>query len=100
MKAMTMAVMLLQMSSAGGAGAEAKRAAGHAQEKDAGAQGEVTQEIHSLQGQITSLKEEFKLARERQRLAAEEKKRQEEAKYGVPAKPTPPPGRSRAPAHQ
>ncbi|RKH08362.1 hypothetical protein D7X74_31770 [Corallococcus sp. CA047B] len=101
MKAMTLAVLLMHMTSAGGAGAEEKRAGKHAKDAEGEPrQGAVKTEITSLKGEITSLKEEFRIAREKQRLAAEEKKRQEEARYGVPAKTTPVPssGGAGAPA--
>ncbi|MCY1042910.1 hypothetical protein OV208_16440 [Corallococcus sp. bb12-1] len=89
MKAMTLGVLLMHMTSAGGAGAEEKRAGKHVQDAGGDEKGGVTKEVSSLKGEITSLKEEFRVAREKQRLAAEEKKRLEEARYGVPAK-TPP----------
>ncbi|GMU01908.1 hypothetical protein KH5H1_60280 [Corallococcus caeni] len=101
MKAMTLAALLMQMTSAGGAGSEGKRAGNHVDEANAHPQGAVTEEITSLKGEITSLKEQFRLARERQRLAAEEKARLEEARYGVTPKATPAPaaGGSGASAH-
>ncbi|MGE6762167.1 hypothetical protein ACQKGO_29425 [Corallococcus interemptor] len=101
MKVMTLAALLMQMTSAGGAGSEGKRAANALDLTGTPHQGAVKEEISSLKGEITSLKEQFRLARERQRLAAEEKQRQEEARYGVTPKATPAPaaGGSGAPAH-
>ncbi|NBD09527.1 hypothetical protein [Corallococcus silvisoli] len=100
MKVMTLAALLMQMTSAGGAGAEDKRAGKHVEDVGTEHKGAVAEDITSLKGEIVSLKEEFRRARERQRLAAEEKQRQEEARYGVPAKtaPTPASGGERTPA--
>jgi hypothetical protein len=101
MMVMTLAALLLQMTSAGGAGAEGKRAAKQLEAESANGQHAVADEITSLKGQVRGLQEEFRIARERQRLAAEEKQRQEEARYGVPPKPAAPaaaPGGKRAPA--
>ena len=100
MKAMTLAALVMHLTSAGGAGAEDKRAGKHPEDAGVTAGGGVNNEIASLKGEISSLKEEFRLAREKQRLAQEEKKRQEEARYSVPAKPTPASRRAGAPAHQ
>ncbi|WP_208752554.1 hypothetical protein, partial [Corallococcus carmarthensis] len=91
MKAMTLAALLMQMTSAGGAGSEGKRAGHPVDEAGTSHPGAVKEDISSLKGEITSLKEQFRLARERQRLAAEEKQRQEEARYGVTPKATPAP---------
>lgn len=89
MMAMTVAALLMQMTSAGGAGSEGKRAGNHLDVSGAQHPGAVKEELSTLKGEITSLKDQFRLARERQRLAAEEKQRQEEARYGVTPKATP-----------
>ncbi|MFB1481554.1 hypothetical protein [Corallococcus sp. RDP092CA] len=89
MKVMTLAALLMQMTSAGGAGAEGRRA-GNRLDPDHHS-GAVKEDFSSLKGEISSLKEQFRLARERQRLAAEEKQRLEEARYGVTPKATPAP---------
>ncbi|MBZ4332802.1 hypothetical protein NR800_12890 [Corallococcus interemptor] len=89
MKVMTLAALLMQMTSAGGAGSEGRRAGNHVDLVGEGHPRAVKEDITSLKGEITSLKEQFRLARERQRLAAEEKQRQEEARYGVTPKATP-----------
>ncbi|AFE06075.1 hypothetical protein COCOR_04879 [Corallococcus coralloides DSM 2259] len=101
MKVMTLAALLMQMTSSGGAGSEGKRAGNHVDVADESHPRAVKEDINQLKGEITSLKEQFRLARERQRLAAEEKQRQEEARYGVTPKATPAPaaGGSGAPAH-
>jgi hypothetical protein len=101
MMVMTLAALYLHMTTAGGAGAEGKRAVKQLEEASANGQHAVADDITSLKGQVRDLKEEFRLARERQRLVAEEKQRQEEARYGVPPKPAAPaaaPGGARAPA--
>lgn len=86
---MTLAALVMHLTSAGGAGAEDKRAGKRPADSGVTTEGAVKTEISSLKGEISSLKEEFRIAREKQRLAQEEKKRQEEARYGVPAKTTP-----------
>ncbi len=89
--AMTVAALLMQMTSAGGAGSEGRRAGNQLDLTGSQHPGGVKEELSSLKGEITSLKGQFRLARERQRLAAEEKQRQEEARYGVSPKATPAP---------
>lgn len=89
MMVMTLAALLMQMTSAGGAGSEGKRAGNRLDLTAESHPRAVKEDINSLKGEISSLKEQFRLARERQRLAAEEKQRQEEARYGVTPKATP-----------
>ena len=91
MMVMTLAALLMQMTSSGGAGSEGRRAGNHVEGTGESHPRAVKEDINQLKAEITSLKEQFRLARERQRLAAEEKQRQEEARYGVTPKATPAP---------
>ncbi len=85
MTAISMAALLVQLMSAGGAGAEGEQAAVRA----AGGSGSVSTHLSALKGEVSTLSERFKAARERRRLQTE-KEREEwerEPKSPAPSRP-------------
>ena len=90
MKSMVVAAAMVQLMTAGGAGAHGEQAA---ERRDASA-GDVGKHISALKGELSSLSEQFKAARERRRLEAERKKREDEEWHHGPKAPATP----RAPA--
>jgi hypothetical protein len=83
MKSMAVAAMMVQLMTAGGAGARGERAA---ERPDASA-ADVSRDLAALKSEISSVSEQFRAARERRRLEAEKKKREEEAWLHGPQTP-------------
>jgi hypothetical protein len=86
MKSLTVAAMMVQLMASGGAGAHGERAA---ERRDAAAD-DVGKHLSALKGELTSVSDEFKAARERRRLEAERKKREEEEWHHGPKAPAAP----------
>ncbi|WP_240359671.1 hypothetical protein [Pyxidicoccus trucidator] len=74
MKSMAVAAMMVQLMASGGAGAHGERTA---ERRDAAAD-DLGKNLSALKSELSSVSEQFKAARERRRMEAEQKKRQEE----------------------
>lgn len=83
MTVMTVAALVVQLMSAGGAGAQGEQAAGRQQ----GDPGSISTNLSALKGEVSSLSERFKAARERRRLQAEKEKQEWEREPKAPARP-------------
>lgn len=83
MKSMAVAAMMVQLMAAGGGGPQVERAA---ERRDAAAD-DVGKNLSALKGELTSLSEQFRAARERRRLEAEKKKRENEEWHIGPQAP-------------
>ncbi|NMO20552.1 hypothetical protein HG543_37670 [Pyxidicoccus fallax] len=81
---MAFAAVVVQLMTAGGAGAQGERAT---ERQEAG---DVGKELSSLKNELSSLSAEFNAAKERRRLEAERKKREEEEWHHGPKAPTAP----------
>jgi septal ring factor EnvC (AmiA/AmiB activator) len=94
MKAVALAALLVQMSASGGAGAHEEQTA---ERRDASAD-DVGKNLSELKSEISSLSEQFRLARERRRQEAERKKRESGEWTNEPTAPAAPAGERAAPA--
>lgn len=83
MTVMTVAALMVQLMSAGGAGAQGEQAAGAQQ----GGPGSISTNLSALKGEVSTLSERFKAARERRRLKAEQEKQEWEREPKTPASP-------------
>ncbi|MBZ4417704.1 hypothetical protein K8638_14510 [Myxococcus sp. RHST-1-4] len=97
---MALAAVVVQLMTAGGAGAHGERAT---EQRDAAAD-DLGKNLSALKGELSSLSEQFKAARERRRLAAEQKTREDEEWHHGPKAPpsqraTPPTGGAGTSAH-
>lgn len=86
MKSLAVAAMMVQLMAAGGAGSQGERASVRRDD----ASGDVGKDITALKGELSSLSEQFRAARERRRLEAEQKKRENEEWHVGPKAPTAP----------
>lgn len=84
MKPLMMAALVVQLTAAGGAGSGR---AGDSSQLKASAR-DVGKHFSALKGEVSSLTQQFRAARERARLEAERKKRESEGFY-EPQTPTP-----------
>ncbi|GEN09326.1 hypothetical protein MFU01_43630 [Myxococcus fulvus] len=90
MKSVLLAALMVQMTTAGGAGAREKRADAHrsvAEDED------VSKHLSALKNELSSVSEQFRVARERRRLEAEQKKRESGEWTNEPASPAPAAGK-------
>jgi hypothetical protein len=94
MKSMALAALLVHMSASGGAGAHEERTA---ERRDAAA-GDVGKNLSELKAEISSLSEQFRLARERRRQEAERKKRESGEWTNEPTAPAAPAAERATPA--
>ncbi|ATB48939.1 hypothetical protein [Corallococcus macrosporus] len=83
MTVISVAALVVQLMSAGGAGAQGEQAAG----RERGDPGSVSTNLSALKSEVTSLSERFKAARERRRLQAEQEKQEWEREPKTPASP-------------
>jgi hypothetical protein len=86
MTSMAVAAMMVQLMAAGGAGSQGEQAT---ERRDASA-ADVGKHLSALKGELTSLSEQFRVARERRRLEAEKKKRENEEWHLGPQAPAAP----------
>jgi hypothetical protein len=83
MKSMALAAVVVQLMTAGGAGSQDPRAS---ERRDPDAES-VGKHMSALKGELSSLSEQFKAARERRRLEAERKKLADEEWHRGPQAP-------------
>ncbi|MBU8896603.1 hypothetical protein DRW03_23760 [Corallococcus sp. H22C18031201] len=82
MNAITVAALLIQLTTAGGASGTGARPAPRPATPGRG--GDLGKDVAALKNEISSLKEEYRAARQKQRLAAEQKQQAEDARYATP----------------
>lgn len=84
MKPLMLAALVVQLTSAGGAGSgKAKE-----QAKAGSSTGDVGKHFSALKNEVTSLSQQFREAREKARLEAERKKQESEGVYAPPSQRT------------
>lgn len=83
MKSMALAAVVVQLMTAGGAGSQDPRAS---ERRDADSDN-MGKHWSALRGELSSVSEQFKAARERRRLDAERKKREDEEWHRGPKAP-------------
>jgi|GEM_PF-1527669 len=94
MKSVLIAALLVQMTTAGGAGARDERANEHVTATE-----DWNKHLSALKQEVDSVSEQFRVARERRRLEAERKKRESGEWTNEPTTPAPAPSkRALAPA--